>query len=51
MTNMVIENYDVGGIVIGNPKYEDDILVFTGADTVEEGTILGRVTASGKLAP
>jgi len=39
---MIVTNYDTGGVVIGNPEYEDGLLVFPGADTYAEGTILSR---------
>ena len=44
-----VQNADVSGFVIKDPVYDDDTLVFTGADTLAEGTILGRITASKKL--
>lgn len=43
MANMTTTFYDQGGIVIGDPIYEDGLLSFTGADTFAEGTILSTV--------
>lgn len=50
-------NYDVtsikygNSIAIDNDLSRDEVLVFAGAGTVLRGTLLGRVTASGKLKP
>ena len=43
MGNMTTTFYDTGGIVIGDPIYEDGLLSFAGADTFAEGTILSTV--------
>jgi len=54
MANLEIQNYDMGGVVIGNPLYDDGLLAFPGADDYAEGTILaflpvavGAVAATG----
>jgi len=49
--NMVTTNVDYGSVGIGGNEFADETLTLGSAGTVEEGTILGRVTASGKLAP
>jgi hypothetical protein len=46
---MVITNYDQGGMVIGDAEYQDAILTHAGSGTIKAGTILARVTASGKF--
>lgn len=43
MANITTTFYDQGGIVIGNPIYEDGLLSFVGADTYAAGTILSTV--------
>lgn len=42
MANITTTFYDQGGIVIGNPEYEDGLLSFSGADTFVAGTILAQ---------
>ncbi len=49
MTNLTITNNATSGISIWNTVFEDDTLVATGAVTWLKGTLLGRITASGKL--
>jgi hypothetical protein len=50
-------NYDVttnrygGSIALDQAVHRDEVLVFAGAGTVLKGTLLGRVTATGKLKP
>lgn len=48
MANIDIANYDLGSVVIKNPEFETSVIAFAGADTLAEGTIMGRITASGK---
>lgn len=43
--------YDTGGIVIGNPEYQDELLKFAGADTVLAGTLLARDPADDTVVP
>lgn len=51
-TQLLDTNQYGNAIVIGLSSVErDEVLVFTGAATVLKGTLLGRVTASGKLKP
>ena len=51
MANLDITFYDTGGIVIGNPEYQDELLKFAGADTVIAGTILARDHADNTMVP
>lgn len=52
MVNLEISNYDLGGIVIGNPIYEEGILNFPGADTYVAGTLIAFLpVASGSVTP
>lgn len=44
-----ITTNDVTGIVIWGPVFEDEILFDAAALTYAKGTLLGRITASGKL--
>lgn len=48
---MATTTLDYGSVVYSDPIHEDDSLDFAGADTYLEGTLLGRITASGFLAP
>lgn len=43
MANLTTTFYDQGGIVIGDPIYEDGLLSFAVADTFAAGTILAQV--------
>lgn len=49
--NMTVTNVDLGNVILQDAKFRDETLSFAAAGTVKEGTILGRVTASGKLVP
>lgn len=49
MTNIEITNNATSGVVIWEPVFDDDVLIVTGAVTYAAGTVLGRITASGKL--
>ena len=51
MANITITNCDLGQIEVQDGKFRDETLLFGGAGTVKAGTLLGRITASGKLAP
>jgi hypothetical protein len=44
-------NYYNSAIALEGEQFRDEVLLFTGAGTVAKGTILGRITASGKLKP
>ena len=46
---MTTTNNNLGGVLIGDAEYQDDTLVFAGAATVAEGTILARDSVSLKL--
>lgn len=49
MSNLTITNNDNGSVVIEEWGWQDDILVFAGAGTVVEGTILARSTVDSKM--
>lgn len=51
MANITIENVDIGSVILQDGQFRDDLLTFTGAGTVIEGTILARDSASLKLVP
>lgn len=51
MVNIVIENVDVGSVILQNGEFRDDLLTVAGAVTVLEGTILARDSVSLKLVP
>ena len=51
MSNIKIENIDLGSVVYKDPEFRDDLLTFAGADTFVEGTILARDSVSGNLVP
>lgn len=42
-------NYYGGSIGLRDEEFRDEVIVFAGAATLLKGTIMGRVTASGKL--
>lgn len=49
MANIEITNNATNGVVIWDPKYNDETLTAPGAETWLAGTLLGRITASGKM--
>lgn len=49
MANLEITNNATNGVVIWDPVYQDETLLDAGGETYPAGTILGRITASGKL--
>ena len=51
MANLTVTNNDLGSVILKDAEFRDELLVFAGAATAVEGTILARVTASGKLTP
>jgi hypothetical protein len=51
MANLTITNVDMGSVVLKDGEFRDEVLIFAGVATALEGTILARVTASGKLTP
>jgi len=52
MPNATIDtNYYANAIALNRSLCRDEVLVFSGAAKLLKGTILGRVTASGKLRP
>lgn len=42
MPNLTITNNDLGSVILEEGKFRDDLLIFGGAGTVLEGTILAR---------
>ena len=49
MPDPIITNNTTSGIVLWEPVYEDEVITSAGAATWLEGTLLGRITASGKM--
>jgi len=49
MANIEITNNQTRGIPIWEPVYEDETLLDAGGETYPAGTLLGRITASGKM--
>ena len=49
MANPVITNYDTAELVIKDAVHADDTVSAAAALTYAKGTILGRITSSGKL--
>ena len=49
MPNITITNVDVGNVILTDAEFRDELLVFAGAATVAEGTILARDSVSLKL--
>lgn len=48
MANPVITNNDVGQIAIGECDFEEHVWTAGGADVLAAGTIMARITATGK---
>lgn len=51
MANITIENVDLGGPILKDAEFRDDLLTFGGAGTILAGTILARDSVSLKLVP
>lgn len=51
MSNIRVENVDIGSVVLEGAVFRDELLTFAGADTMVEGTILARDSVSLKLVP
>ena len=49
MANIEITNNETDGLVVWDPVYRDETLLDAATVTYPEGTVLGRITASGKL--
>lgn len=49
MSNLTIENVDVGSVIYEDGEFRDETLNLSGAQTVAEGTILARDSVSSKL--
>lgn len=50
MANIEITNNTTRTIVVWDPVFDDDIVIDAGGATYLKGTLLGRITASGKLS-
>ncbi len=48
---MTITNNDLGSVILKEGEFRDDLLTFSAAATVLEGTILARDSVSLKLVP
>lgn len=46
---MEVTNNNITGVVIRDPIFDDATLTSAGAATWPEGTLLGRITSSGKM--
>lgn len=51
MSNLIITNNDLGSTEIRDGLFSDELLTFTGAATVLDGTILARDSVSLSLVP
>lgn len=49
MSNLTITNVDLGGVVYEEGPCQDELLTLAAAETVAEGTILARDSATGKM--
>lgn len=49
MGNIAITNVDIGSVILKEAEFRDEVLVFAGAATAVEGTILARDSVSLKL--
>lgn len=49
MSNATVTNNDTAGLVVSDPKFSRETLTATGAAVWAKGTLLGRITSSGKL--
>ena len=47
MANISITNNDLGSVELADGEFRDDTVVFAGADTFYEGTILARTVGGG----
>jgi len=51
MANITITNLDLGSVILQNAEFRDELLKFTAAGTVVEGTILARQSVSTTITP
>lgn len=51
MVNLVITNNDIGSIILKDAQFRDELLVFAGADTFVNGTILARKAVADAVTP
>jgi hypothetical protein len=49
MANITITNLDQGSVILQNAEFRDELLKFTGAGTVVEGTILARKSVADAI--
>lgn len=49
MANIEITTNQTRGVVVWEPVFDDEIIFDAGGETYPAGTLLGRITASGKL--
>ena len=49
MANIEIQNNQTRGVVVWEPVFDDETIVDAGGATYAAGTLLGRITANGKL--
>jgi hypothetical protein len=51
MVNITITNNDIGNVILKDAEFRDELLVFAGAGTVLEGTILARKAVADAVTP
>jgi hypothetical protein len=51
MPNITITNLDIGNVILKDAEFRDELLVFAGAGTVLEGTILARKAVADAVTP
>ena len=51
MADPVITNVDIGGVILNDAQFRDELLTFGGAATLLAGTILARDSVSLKMVP
>ena len=50
MPNLTITNQDIGNVILKSAEFRDELLVFAGAGTVVEGTLLARKSVADAVA-
>ncbi len=50
MPNLTVTNNDIGSVILQNAEFRDELLVFGGAGTVLEGTLLARKAVADAVA-
>lgn len=51
MPNITITNNDLGGVILQDAEFRDELLTFGGAGTAVEGTILARKSVADAVTP